>query len=275
MDSVWIIAALILYALSAGLFFFSRASAKNRLGNFATPVFAAGAITQAIDLVFRGLQAGNLPVANLGESLGFLGFLIALASLVMIIWMRLRIIGIFAAPIVTAALAAAFVMTRETRLVLPASLQSGWLPVHVTLAFLGYALFVLAAGVSIVYLTFESRLKSKRPLAGRGERVPSLEKLDRINYRLLGCGFVMLSLAIVTGAIWADATWGRFWSWEPQELWSAVTWILYAALLESRLTAGWRGRRAAALTILVFTVLLGSFLGINLLHAGHHGGNFD
>jgi cytochrome c-type biogenesis protein CcsB len=161
------------------------------------------------------------------------------------------------------------------RLVLPEPLRSVWLPIHVSLAFLGEALFVLAAIVSAVYLVYESRLKAKRPLgAAAGQQVPSLEKLDLVNYRLLVLGFVMLSFAIVTGAIWADATWGHFWSWEPVESWSLLTWLLYAGLLESRATVGWRGRRAAALTIAVFTVLVGSFLSVNLVFPGKHGGSF-
>jgi ABC-type transport system involved in cytochrome c biogenesis permease subunit len=81
-------------------------------------------------------------------------------------------------------------------------------------------------------------------------------------------------LAIVSGAIWAEGTWGRFWSWEPRELWSLVTWILYATLLESRITVGLRGRRAAALTLVLFTVLVGSYLGVSLVYPGKHGGNF-
>jgi cytochrome c-type biogenesis protein CcsB len=144
----------------------------------------------------------------------------------------------------------------------------------VTLAFLGDALFMVAAGVSLAYLVYESRLKAKRPMAPTGQTTPSLEKLDRINYRLLGWGFVMLSLGIVSGALWAEATWGHFWSWEPQESWSLVTWLLYAGLLESRIAAGWRGRRAAALTLAVFTVLVGSFLSVSLLFPGKHGGSF-
>ncbi|HXW83743.1 MAG TPA: cytochrome c biogenesis protein CcsA, partial [Candidatus Binataceae bacterium] len=123
------------------------------------------------------------------------------------------------------------------------------------------------------YLVYESRLKSKRPLPDVAQG-PSLEKLDRINYHLLVWGFVMLSLAILSGAIWADATWGHFWSWEPVECWSLALWILYAALLESRITVGWRGRRAAALTIAVFAVLLGSFVGVSLVYPGKHGGSF-
>jgi ABC-type transport system involved in cytochrome c biogenesis permease subunit len=79
---------------------------------------------------------------------------------------------------------------------------------------------------------------------------------------------------MLTGAIWAEGTWGRFWSWEPRELWSLVTWILYAALLESRIAIGVRGRRAAALTLVFFTVLVGSYLGVSLVYPGKHGGNF-
>ena len=104
--------------------------------------------------------------------------------------------------------------------------------------------------------------------------MPSLEKLDRINYRLLAAGFVLLTLAILSGAIWADATWGRFWSWEPQETWSLIIWLMYGALLEFRLTAGWRGRSVAALTLLVFVLLAGSFVGVSLVEPGKHGGSF-
>ena len=186
----------------------------------------------------------------------------------------MQVLGAFVAPGVLATVGTAMLLMRRGRLVIPETLRSAWLPVHVTLAFLGDALFVVAAGVSLAYLVYESRLKSKRPLSAPGQSTPSLEKLDRINYRLLGWGFVMLSLGIVSGAMWADATWGHFWSWEPQESWSLVTWLLYAGLLESRIAAGWRGRRSAALTLAVFVVLLGSFLSVSLLFPGKHGGSF-
>jgi cytochrome c-type biogenesis protein CcsB len=275
MNPIWIAIALGCYAISSGCFFFARERDRSRFAGWGTAMLAMGAVANAIDLIARGFQAGNLPVATFGDSLPFFAMLVAIIGLILIVRRGLPAIGIFVAPVATVASAAACVLGTQGRLVLPATLRSGWLPVHVTLAFLGYALFLLAAGVSLLYLTYEARLKAKRPLPAPGERVPSLETLDRINYHLLGWGFVMLSLAIVSGAIWADATWGRFWSWEPQESWSLVTWILYAALLESRLTVGWRGRRAAALTIAVFTVLAGSFLGLSLMHPGHHAGNFD
>jgi cytochrome c-type biogenesis protein CcsB len=213
-------------------------------------------------------------VTDLAESISFLAWLTAIAALVVIVRLRMAVIGAFVAPLVFLGTTVSVLSTPERKLQMPTALRSAWMPVHVTLAFAGFALFVLAAGVSVVYLIHESRLKAKRPATHADDRVPSLEKLDRINCRLIGWGFLMLSLAIVTGAIWADATWGRFWSWEPQESWSLAVWLMYAGVLESRLTAGWRGRRVAALTLVVFTVLIGSFVGVSLVSPGKHGGSF-
>jgi cytochrome c-type biogenesis protein CcsB len=274
MNTVWLIPTLACYAMSAAGFAMERAGIRTRLARWATPMLAAGAALQTGDLLMRGIQAGNVPVTNFGQSLVFLAWLTALAGLVVIVRTRMPVIGVYVAPIVFVVLALEATTVRQARLAMPQTLRSVWLPIHVTLALLGYALFVIAAGVSLVYLVYEKRLKAKRPLMPTDERTPSLEKLDRINYRLLGWGFLMLSLAIVTGAIWADAIWGQFWSWEPAESWTLVIWFLYAGLLESRLTVGWRGRRAAALTIVVFTVLVGSFVGVSLLAPGKHGGNF-
>ena len=271
---MWLLPALACYALSAALFVFDRSLGRTRATGYAAAILGAGAIFHAFDLTARGLQAGNIPVANFAQALSFLAWLTALAGLLMIVRLRLAVIGAFVAPAVTLALGAASLTTSDGRVVLPATLRSVWLPIHVTLAILGYAMFVLAASVSIVYLAYESKLKSKRALGPANEGAPSLEKLDRINYRLLGWGFVMLSLAIVSGALWAEATWGHFWSWEPKESWSLVIWLLYAGLLESRLTVGWRGRRAAALTIVLASVLVGSFVGVNLIFPGKHGGSF-
>lgn len=234
----------------------------------------AGAAFQTVDLVVRGVRAGNIPVANFPESLCFLAWLIALAGLVLMVRFRMAVIGAFVGLAVTIAASVAWATMRETRLVLPEALRSVWLPIHVTAAFLGYTMFVLAAAVSITYLIYERRLKAKRPVGRRDDHQPSLEKLDRFNYHLLGWGFLMLSLAMVTGAIWADATWGHFWSWEPMESWSLVIWVMYAALLESRRSVGWRGKRAAALTIVVFTLLISSYVGMSLVFPGKHSGTF-
>jgi cytochrome c-type biogenesis protein CcsB len=274
MDTYWLILALVCYALSAAGFATERAGLRGRLSQWASMLLGAGAALQTGDLLMRGLQAGNVPVTNFGQALIFLAWLTAIAGLIVIVRLRMPVIGIYVAPIVMVLLAFGAATIQTARLAMPQSLRSAWLPVHVTFALLGYALFVLAAVVSLVYLVYERRLKAKRPLLPTDERTPSLEKLDRISYRLLGWGFLMLSLAIVTGAIWADAIWGHFWSWDPAETWTLLIWLLYAGLLESRLTVGWRGRRAATLTIAVFTVLVGSFVGVSLMAGGKHGGNF-
>jgi cytochrome c-type biogenesis protein CcsB len=274
MNLFWVLLALSCYFVSAAVFATERESVTNRRGNEAALLLGAGALLQLIEFVAGALQTGNLPVTNFGESLSFLAWLTALAGLILIVRFRMQVVGTFVAPIVFVVLGAATLTMRDRRLTVPVTLRSAWLPVHVTLAFLGYALFVLAAGVSLVYLVYERRLKAKRlSLNDRGS-APSLEKLDRVNYHLLGWGFLMLTLAIISGAIWADTIWGHFWSWEPQESWSLVIWVLYAALLESRLTIGWRGKRAAALTIVLFSVLVGSFLGVSFVTPGKHGGTF-
>jgi len=273
-NTYWLALALACYALSAAGFATERAGLRGRLSQSASVLLGGGAALQTGDLLMRGLQAGNVPVTNFGQALIFLAWLTAIAGLVVIVRWRMPVIGVYVAPIVMVVLAVGAATIQTERLAMPQSLRSAWLPVHVTFALLGYALFVLAAIVSLVYLMYERRLKAKRPLLPTDERTPSLEKLDRISYRLLGWGFLMLSLAILTGAIWADAIWGHFWSWDPAETWTLLIWFLYAGLLESRLTVGWRGRRAATLTIAVFTVLVGSFVGLSLMAGGKHGGNF-
>jgi len=274
MNLFWALLALSCYFASAAVFATERHGMASRWSNEAAAWLGAGAGLQLMEFATGAVQTGNLPVTNFAESLSFLACLTALAGLIVIVRFKMPVVGTFVAPIVFIVLGAATLTMRDRRLTMPATLRSAWLPVHVTLAFLGYALFVLAAGVSIVYLVYERRLKTKRPSLNNARPAPSLEKLDRVNYHLLGWGFLMLTLAIVSGAIWADTIWGHFWSWEPRESWSLVIWLLYAALLESRLTIGWRGRRAAALTIILFSVLIGSFLGVSLVTPGKHGGSF-
>ena len=194
MDTLWLLPALACYALSAALFVFDRLSGRTQATGYAAAILGAGVVFHAFDLTARGLQAGNIPVANFAQALSFLAWLTALAGLLMIVRLRLAVIGAFVAPAVTLALGAASLTMSSGHVVLPAALRSVWLPIHVTLAILGYTMFVLAASVSIAYLAYESRLKSKRAIGPANEGAPSLEKLDRINYRLLGWGFIMLEL---------------------------------------------------------------------------------
>jgi len=274
MSFFWALLALACYFVSAAAFTTKRLRLANRWSNDPATLLGAGAALQSVEFATGAIQTGNLPVTDFAQSLSFLAWLTAIAGLIVIVRFKMPMVGTFVAPIVFIVLGAAVLTMRGQSMTVPATLRSVWLPIHVTLAFLGYALFVLAASVSLVYLDYERRLKAKRLSLDDAGSAPSLEKLDRVNYHLLGWGFLMLTLAIASGAIWADTIWGHFWSWEPQESWSLVIWLLYAALLESRLTIGWRGRRAAALTIILFSVVVGSFLGVNLVTPGKHGGSF-
>ena len=119
----------------------------------------------------------------------------------------------------------------------------------------------MAFGAGIMYLLMERELKTKK-MGAIFKRLPSLNVLDDINYRCLTIGFPLLTLGIITGSIWAQNAWGSYWSWDPKETWSLITWFLYAALFHERMTVGWRGRRAAVLAILGFAAVLFTFLGV-------------
>ena len=140
------------------------------------------------------------------------------------------------------------------------ALKSNWLLVHVVTAFLGYAAFALAFGGAILYL-----LQDRHPRAS----LPPLPVLDRLIYRTTVLGFLLLTLGIFTGAIWAETAWGRYWSWDPKETASLVTWLIYGAYLHARVVRGWRGQRAAYLLILGFAATLFTYFG-NLFFGGLH-----
>ena len=138
-----------------------------------------------------------------------------------------------------------------------------WLISHVIAVFIGNSAFALACGIGILYLFQEYGIKSKNP-GFFFKRLPSLEMLD-------AAGFTLLTFGLITGFVYAKTIWGRFWSWDPKEVWSGITWLFYAALLHERLTVGWRGRKAAVMAIIGFAILLFTFLGVNLFLKGHHG----
>jgi cytochrome c-type biogenesis protein CcsB len=140
---------------------------------------------------------------------------------------------------------------------------------HVTVIFVGEAGFALACGLGILYLLQENAIKTKKQRFFF-RRLPSLDKLDSGGYTCMVIGFTMLTLGLITGFVYAKSIWGRFWSWDPKEVWSGITWLFYAVLLHQRLTVGWRGRRSAIMAIIGFAVLVFTFLGVNLLMEGHH-----
>ena len=140
------------------------------------------------------------------------------------------------------------------------ALKSNWLLIHVITAFLGYASFSVGFGAALLYLVQE---KWPRP------SLPAAPLLDRLLYRATMLGFLLLTFGILTGAVWAETAWGRYWSWDPKETWSLITWLIYAALLHARLLKGWHGRRIAWLAVLGFLAVIFTYLGVNYLPSLH------
>jgi cytochrome c-type biogenesis protein CcsB len=232
-----------------------------------------GLVLHAISIVIRSALVGHLPVANFGEGLSLLAVLLVAIFLVVQRRGPLIALGAVVMPLAFGLTLTASV-TKGGAQPLPAMLQSIWLPVHVLLALLGDAVFAIACSASVLYLVQERRLKAHRGL-GALHHLPSLERLDQVSHTCLKWGLILLTLAIVSGIVWAHEAWGRGdWVRDPKLLFSLLVWALYTVLLQGRMTAGWRGRWAAQLTIAGFAVIVVSLVSVNLLRLGLHGGAF-
>ena len=273
MDLLLLKVALVAYlgaAVGLSLHLLSLRPAARTAGTIglATAFAAHGA-----SILWRSIAAGHPAFTTEYEALSFFAWLTVGVYLGVQARYHLTAVGAVVAPLAFTVTLASFAFYAGVR-ELPPNLRSAWLPVHVTAAFLGNAVLALAFCVSLVYLFHERQLKEKRvgPLV---RRLPSLETLDQLNYRALAWGFPLLTLGILTGALWSKHSWGRFWSWDEREVFSLILWILYAGLLEARMVVGWRGRRAATMTIIGFAVVLVSFVFGHVLFPGKHGGSFD
>jgi cytochrome c-type biogenesis protein CcsB len=241
---------------------------KNRLQQIGLALLLAGFLSHTAAIGIGFAQKGHIPVSNLPETLSFAGWAVAGAFLVLHTRYNLKILGVYAAPFV-ALLMVIVPLIPKTPAETPAVFKSFWLVAHVTAIFLGEAAFVLAAGAGILYLIQDDAIRTKRSRFFF-KRLPSLELLDATGYACIVVGFSLLTLGLITGLVYAKSYWGRFWSWDPKEVWSGIAWLFYAVLLHGRLTVGWRGRRSAILAIIGFGVLLFTFLGVNFLMEGHH-----
>jgi cytochrome c-type biogenesis protein CcsB len=252
-----------IYCLATLIYLVYLLKPEKILGRAAHWLIAGGFVIHLTFTVARYLEAGHTPITNLHESLSFFSLAVVGVFIAFERKYHVFILGSFVTPLALLLLVASSLYSSKIPL-LPPALKSNWLFVHTSLAFLSYATFAVAFGAAIMYLIQEHFLKKKR-LGPLYQKLPSLDVLDEINYRCLTFGFPLLTIAIITGAIWAETAWGTYWSWDPKETWSLITWFIYAALLHGRLTTGWRGRRAALLSIIGFFVLLFTFLGVNLL----------
>lgn len=233
-----------------------------------------GLATHGLALGLRALAVGNVPATSLGESLSIVAVLLVGVFLLMQLRAPLVALGSVVSPLAFGLTFAAIALKGGVE-PLPPMLQSVWFPLHVGVALLGDAVFALAFSASVLYLVQERRLKVHR---GRGtiRGIPSLEALDRVSHTCLVWGLVLLTLGFMTGVVWAHVAWSdRPWTRDPKIVVTMLVWILYVILLQGRITAGWRGRRAAQLTIAGFAVIVFSLVGVNVLGLGSiHGGAY-
>ncbi len=231
-------------------------------------VLMAGFVAHLLTIIHRFIAAKHLPITNMHEALSFFAFAIVGVYLLFDTKYKVNSLGSFVVPFALLVTIVAGLLPTAVKPLNPA-LRSAWLYSHTLLAFGAYACFTISATVAILFL-IQSHFLKKKNLGKLFIKLPSLDTLDEIGYRCLVFGFPMLTLAIITGAFWASRAWGSYWSWDPKETWSLVMWFIYAALLHGRMTIGWRGKRAAILTIVGFLVMLFTFIGVNLWLPGLH-----
>jgi cytochrome c-type biogenesis protein CcsB len=263
MNTMLFNSALVLYVFATAAYLLYLLKPNPALGRSARWLITAGFLIHCIFTLLRSVEAGHAPITNLHESLSFFSLAIVGVFITFERKFHVVILGAFITPLALLLMVASS-MYPNTIPQLPPALKSNWLLIHSSLAFLSYATFAVAFGAAVMYLIQQHFLKKKR-LGPLYQKLPSLDILDEINYRCLTFGFPLLTIAIITGAIWAESAWGTYWSWDPKETWSLITWFIYAALLHSRMTIGWRGKKAAILAIVGFFILLFTFLGVNLL----------
>jgi cytochrome c-type biogenesis protein CcsB len=265
------------YLFSALCYCVSWVFRQETAGKIASWVAWLGMIVLAAGLILRWVESyrlgfGHAPLSNFYESLVFGAWSVVLVHLIMEMRYRNRALGVFPMAVAFLAMAyASFSPGVESKIqpLIPA-LKSNWLIAHVITCFLGYAAFALACGLGLFYLARRRVSPSGNPGATILARLPSAHTLDELIYQNVVFGFLLLSLGIITGSVWANSAWGTYWSWDPKETWSLITWLVYALMLHARLVRGWHGRRVAWLSIVGFACVLFTYFGVNFLLTGLH-----
>jgi cytochrome c-type biogenesis protein CcsB len=246
-----------------------------KLGPLATGFTVFALVVQTAGIALRWTESyqmgiGHAPLTNMYESVVFFAWTIVVIYLVIEWKFKTRVIGAFALPFAFLAMAYASFSKDLSKAINPLipALQSNWLIAHVVTCFVGYAAFTIAAALGIMYL-----LKGKSNQTDQesmSAMLPQQRVLDDIIHKTMVFGFIWLTAGIITGAVWANSAWGTYWSWDPKETWSLITWFFYAITLHLRYTRGWSGKPIALLAILGFISVLFTYYGVNFLLSGLH-----
>ncbi len=262
-----------IFALAAFFYMAALIFKKPRLTLPARWTVVAAVVATTAGLLLRWVESyqmgiGHAPLSNLYESLVFFSWTAGVIYLFVEFKYKNALIGAFVTPIAFLAMAYASMSPNISDRIQPLvpALKSNWLIAHVATCFFGYAAFAIAFGMSLMYL-----IKARNPekIEGIIGHLPKLDVLDELTHRMVLFGFLFLTGGIITGAVWANSAWGSYWSWDPKETWSLITWFVYATLLHARLMRGWEGKQIAYLSILGFAAVLFTYFGVNLLPGLH------
>lgn len=266
--SIWV--AITCYMAGTILIFAGMVFKRSKWVDLAASFALFGLAAQAVAIGARWMSSGHFPYIEDYENVLVGTFAMVLAYLILT---RLRkglaLAGALVLPVVLLTLGYGLTQAAPPSPVTP-PYQSGWLVVHVTFAWITYALYSAVAGLAIVYLIRDRAARQGREATGIPAWVPSSDEIDDLSLKLVALGFLNNAVMIASGAIWAYRLWGSYWSWDPVETWSLLTWLAYGLYMHARLTLGWRGRRLAYLALFALFGVLMTFWGVQLAPSSYH-----
>jgi cytochrome c-type biogenesis protein CcsB len=247
-----------------------RPGRAERIGRMGAALTVLGALLHLSALVLRGLATDRVPWGNMYEYIMAVTFIAVVTWLCVIKKFPVRYLSAFMLlPIVILMFIGGTLLYTIAAPVQPA-LQSYWLVIHVSAAATASGIFLVPGVASILFMVRTAHERNPQRFARFGAKLPSAEVLDRVAYRTTVLAFPLFTFGVLCGAIWAESAWGRFWGWDPKETTAFVAWVVYAAYLHSRHTAGWRGTRAAVVNTLGFAVTVFNLFFVNLVTTGLH-----
>lgn len=240
-----------------------------KIARIATAIMILGFLLLLAAVIARGLSAHRVPWGNMYEfsitgALAFTGAYLAALQKYDLRWLGLPI-----SIAVLLVLGTAITLLYRPSAPLVPALKSTWLVVHVSAAIISGGVFLLANSIAATYLILD-RMESRGGRNAWAKRLPTLEVLDQLTYRLVAFVFPLWTFAVIAGAIWAESAWGRYWGWDPKETWAFITWVAYAAYLHARVTAGWKGKKAAWLCLFAGSTFLFNYVYVNVWGTGRH-----
>jgi cytochrome c-type biogenesis protein CcsB len=256
-----------LYGLSAFAYIMGFIARGEKLFLAGLVAAVAGFLPHVANVAVRWAAGGATPFITISESISLgMGVSVLLFLLVQLATSKVRPLGVLVMPVAFVMMGWGAMLRVEPNAQLVPALQSAWLWVHIVGASTGFSAVLIAAALGLLYL-----LKQKGQ-GGVYDRLPALEALDALGYRFVVGGFTLYGVMIVSGAFWADQVKGSFWNWDPVEVWSLISWLIYGIYLHLRITFGWRGQRLAVYSLVAAAAMIVSYWGVPFSMETFHSG---